>query len=277
MHAQQRPRITGIAQVELYTAAPEASAKFYGDEIGLDRTSQGPSTVYQVNALQSIKVTPLPSPAPVSRLQGVILRTSDVAGMERYLKAHSIAIAQPMKDGVFGVRDPEGNLILFTQSSIDKTHTSPRATSRRIIHAGFVVKDRAAEDQFYKGLLGFHDYWSGGMKDDVVDWAAVQVPDGSDWLEYMLNLPVNASAHQIGVDNHLSLGTDHMSDAIALLHRNGCSGADCDNSQMGRDGKTQLNLYDPDETRVEFMEFKPVGTPCCSPISGKTPTVAEDQ
>jgi len=35
---------------------------------------------------------------------------------------------------------------------------------------------------------------------------------------------------------------------------------------IGRNGKRQLNLYDPDLTRVELMEPKPVRTPCCSPL-----------
>ena len=58
--------------------------------------------------------------------------------------------------------------------------------SKVMIHAGFVVHDRAAEDKFYKDLLGFHLYWHGGMKDDETDWVDMQVPDGTQWLEYML-------------------------------------------------------------------------------------------
>jgi hypothetical protein len=34
--------------------------------------------------------------------------------------------------------------------------------------------------------------------------------------------------------------------------------------KIGRDGKWQLNLYDPDLTRTELMEPKPVQKPCCS-------------
>jgi len=34
--------------------------------------------------------------------------------------------------------------------------------------------------------------------------------------------------------------------------------------KIGRDGKYQLNLYDPNLTRAELMEPKPVETPCCS-------------
>jgi hypothetical protein len=36
--------------------------------------------------------------------------------------------------------------------------------------------------------------------------------------------------------------------------------------QIGRDGKWQFNMYDPNFTRVELMEPKPVEKPCCSPI-----------
>ena len=36
--------------------------------------------------------------------------------------------------------------------------------------------------------------------------------------------------------------------------------------QIGRDGKWQYNMYDPNFTRVELMEPKPVQKPCCHTI-----------
>jgi hypothetical protein len=39
--------------------------------------------------------------------------------------------------------------------------------------------------------------------------------------------------------------------------------------KIGRDGKWQLNLYDPNLTRAELMEPKPVQPPCCSPFLDK--------
>ena len=36
--------------------------------------------------------------------------------------------------------------------------------------------------------------------------------------------------------------------------------------QVGRDGKWQFHMYDPNFTRVELMEPKPVKKPCCSPM-----------
>ena len=37
-------------------------------------------------------------------------------------------------------------------------------------------------------------------------------------------------------------------------------------AKIGRDGKWQLNLYDPNLRRVELLEPKPVEKPCCSPM-----------
>src|SRR5882757_2154 len=278
VRSEQRPRITGIAQVRLFTANPDASVAFYSRTLGFDRTQSDGASHYAVNELQSIEVLPLPASAPQSRLAAVVFRTTNAAALERYLREHAIAIAQPLAHGSFGVRDPEGNLILFTDGPPDATHLSSRAAARRIIHAGFVVKSAADEDRFYRDILGFHLNWQGGHADgSPLDWISLQVPDGTDWLEYMLNAPPNISDRQLGVSNHFSLGTAQMNDVIQALHRNGCSGPECDAGKFGRDGKIQLNLFDPDQTRTEFMEFKPTKTPCCTPILGKAPSEKEDR
>jgi hypothetical protein len=44
-----------------------------------------------------------------------------------------------------------------------------------------------------------------------------------------------------------------------------------DAPEIGRDGKWSLDLYDPDGTRVELMEFNPVEKPCCSEYTGPHP------
>jgi hypothetical protein len=41
--------------------------------------------------------------------------------------------------------------------------------------------------------------------------------------------------------------------------------------KIDRDGKWQLNLCDPDGTRVELMEFAPVEKPCCAAYTGPHP------
>jgi catechol 2,3-dioxygenase-like lactoylglutathione lyase family enzyme len=188
------------------------------------------------------------------------------------------------------VLDPEGNHVAFVQEGSHKMVKGNRdgvgeTTSHRIIHVGFAVKSESAEDHFYRDLLGFHDYWHGGMTDARKDFVSLQVPDGSDWLEYMLNVPTitdpKAALRESGVVDHFSLGVARMQDVVDELARNGCAKTDqasnCAKTQMGRDGKVQLNVFDPDMTRVEYMEFKPSGTICCSEFKGKHPTEVEDK
>jgi len=46
-------------------------------------------------------------------------------------------------------------------------------------------------------------------------------------------------------------------------------------TQIGRDGKWQLNVYDPDGTRLEYMEFSNVQPPCCSQFTAPNPSPSE--
>jgi catechol 2,3-dioxygenase-like lactoylglutathione lyase family enzyme len=146
---------------------------------------------------------------------------------------------------------------------------SPNQVSTSLIHAGLVIRDRSAEDLFYREILGFRSYWYGGMKGEETNWVDMQVPDGTDWIEYMLNVPANADHHTLGVMNHIALGVPDIKSAKLQLIKNGWKPGE--EPKIGRDGKWQLNLYDPDDTRVELMEFKPVEKPCCSEFTGSHP------
>jgi catechol 2,3-dioxygenase-like lactoylglutathione lyase family enzyme len=278
--AQQRPAITGIAFVRFYASDAAASANFYGKTLGFSSSRDGAITRYPVNDLQWIETTPLPNPAPAARQAAVGFMTRDARGLERYLKAHSVEIVDPLKKGVFSVRDPEGNLVFFVQQVKGASVPPPvpaTAVARRMIHTGFVVKDADAENHFYREILGFRPYWRGGRTDTSIDYVSQQVPEGSDWLEYMLNVPTDASPKQLGSSDHISLGVAHMADAIAALERNGCEGPTCTATRTGRDGKVQLNLFDPDLSRVELMEFKPSGKTCCSEFTAAHPTETESR
>jgi hypothetical protein len=42
-------------------------------------------------------------------------------------------------------------------------------------------------------------------------------------------------------------------------------------TQMGKDGKGQFNMYDPDGIRLELMNFRATEKPCCSPFTADDP------
>ena len=284
-----RPPITGIAFVRFATTQPEAADQFYGKTLGYTRQDIGGTWVYPVNHSQWIEVQPNTSePAPASRLEAIGLTTRDLPAMQQYMRAHGVTEAEPMHDGELAVRDPAGLLVVFVQAAAGPAAThagslakviaaappSTSATSHRIIHAGFIVRDEAGEDAFWRGLLGFRPYWYGSMHPPHKDFVSLQVPDGADWIEYMLIAPGTPSQRDFGMSNHVSLGATHMTDVIGQLDRNGCAGKECSGIQLGVDGKVQLNVFDPDQTRVEYMEFTPARTPCCSPFTGPHPGAA---
>src|SRR5207253_1962515 len=83
-------------------------------------------------------------------------------------------------------------------------------------------KDRAVADRFYKDILGFRETWHGGMTDARTDWVDMRVPEGTDWLEYMLNVK-NPSPRSLGVMHHLALGVPSVGTAYPTLLKRGLS------------------------------------------------------
>jgi hypothetical protein len=107
------------------------------------------------------------------------------------------------------------------------------------------------------------------MKEGETNWVDMQVPEGTDWIEYMLNVAANADKRTLGVMNHIALGVPDVRAAANQLEKAGVKLTE--QPKIGRDGKWQLNLYDPDDTRVELMGFTPTEKPCCAEYTGPHP------
>jgi catechol 2,3-dioxygenase-like lactoylglutathione lyase family enzyme len=274
-----RPRILGIDHVSFYTTAPDGVKKLYGDVLGLASAApiEPGGTLQYVIGTQWVGYSPAPDPKSTDRMDHVALLTDNIVALRKYLTAQGITVPQIQGRADHSlfivVNDPEGHRIEFVER--EKGEAAPpgaSGVSRHMIHAGFLVYQREATDHFYRDILGFRPYWHGGMKDDVTEWFAMQVPDGTDWIEYMLNQPEHADLRLTGVMNHISLGVADIKKAQATLESRGWKPHGDEKAQLGKDGKWQLNLYDPDLVRVELMEFKPVQKPCCSEFTGPHPT-----
>src|SRR4051812_21701222 len=276
--AAERPRITGIDHVAFYTTNPEAVKKLFGGTLGLASATpiEAGEAVRYMAGTQWVGYSAAPDPKATDRMDHVAFTTTDAARLRSYLTAKGFKPTQIEKQSdhsvSFSVNDPESHRIEFVQrpkgQALPATAT---AVSGRMIHAGFLVYDRAAEDHFYRDILGFRPYWHGGMKDGDTDWVSLQVPDGSDWLEYMLNQPRHPDLQLTGVMNHISFGVGDMKKAQALMESHGWKAHGDEQAEIGRDGKWQLDVFDPDLSRVELMEFKPAQKPCCSDFTGAHP------
>ena len=282
-----RPAITGISHLTLIADDIPKSKQFYASLLGWEpvpSSGDGSGIRFYANHAQYVELVSPATSGLVNRLDSVGFSTSDAEALRKYLGAHEVAVPGAVTtdkygDRTFQVRDPEGHKVEFVQQSdhrLARPASAPQRLSSHIMHAGYVVRDRAALDRFYKDLLGFHLYWQGGNPDTRIDWVMMQVPDGTDWIEYMLYLPATPSPAQLGSANHLAPGVVSVADLQQKLEERGWKPkANLNPQVLGVDGKMQLDLTDPDGTRVEFMEFKPVKGPCCSPYAGSQPTASD--
>lgn len=280
-----RPRITGIDHVAFYTTDADGVRTLYNGTLGLVGTEPveaGALPRYMVGK-QWVGYSVAPDPKAIDRMDHVAFTTDNISELRKYLIANGVKV--PRIEGrsdhslSITVNDPEGHHIEFVerdpktpQLKDSGADAGPSWASKHMIHVGFLVHSRDAEDRFYRDLLGFRLYWHGGMQPDRTDWVAMQVPDGTDWLEYMLNYPEHPDLREMGVLNHISLGVADMKKAQAILESHGWKPHGGEKSQMGKDGKWQLNVFDPDLTRIELMEFKPVDKPCCAEFTGPHPS-----
>ena len=283
-----RPKITGISHLAVYTSDPVATEHYYKDIIGAAREpdpENSDGVRYAVSATQFIEVLPLPPGSGINRLDHTAWNVSSAEGMRKYLWIQgwkTPAMVTRGADGSkwFTVLDPENNKVEFVEPSPHaKAPNAPNVIGTHIIHVGIMVHDRAKEDTFYRAVLDFKPYWFGGMKDDKIDWVSQQVPDGHDWLEYMMTsgpsgsgIPATMTQHALGVLDHLSIGVKSVNEGYKVLEAGNRLGGTHDaHTQIGKDGKGQFNLYDPDGIRLELMNFHATEKPCCSPFTAEDP------
>lgn len=278
--APARPRISGLAHVAFRVSAMEASRAFYGDLLGLVQAGQanGLRARFRVNHRQEILLEPGLPAGDDERLSHVAFETEDVDALAAYLKAQGVAIeSEPPAPAArcaaraLWVKDPDGHPLEFVEASSAAARGGRAAggapptlgarlrspISERALHAGLIIRDAAASDRFYKTVLGFAEIWRGGRTDAELSWINMKVPDGTDYLEYMLvNADATVSRQQRGVLHHVALLVPDIQAAHEEARRRAPEAArkSLASPQVGRNNRWQLNLYDPDGSRVELME-----------------------
>ena len=277
----KRPPIIGVAHLGLRTNDMAAAHEFYGHVLGygdfsLDKPTGGLMlTYFKVNDHQYIEIYPTLESEEQDRLTHVAFETTDAQQLRDYLASRNVKVPEKLRPGLDGnlsfmIKDPEGHDVEFVQYMPGSLHSrnfgklaTDSRVSKRMIHVGLIMQDRASADTLFRDVLGFQLMWYGGKQDGETDWVNMRVPEGSDWLEYMLNVH-NPSPKSRGVNHHMALGVPGIQPAFQTIQSRGMTPQQP--PKLGLDGKWQLNLYDPNYTRAELMEFEPVKTPCCSPM-----------
>ena len=278
--APKRPKITGIANFAARVDSLDEARKFYGGVAGFaeafttrDPAVEGDLVAFKVNDTQFVELSPTLK-GDEDRLIRIGFETADARGLRDYLASKGVTVPAKVETDVDGnrsfmVTDPDGHAIQFVQymkGSVQQKdigkHLSPTRISDHILHVGLQVKDVAKADAFYKDILGFRLQWKGGPNDQRFEWISMMVPDGHDWLEYMVR-PDKLTPQQLGVMNHYALETMDIQRVYQTVQDRGYKPPQAPN--IARDGRWLLQLYDKNFTRTEMMIRKPVEKPCCSP------------
>lgn len=269
-----RPRIFGIAHYATRVADLEKARAYYKGFLGFEEPfaltgADGAVTMafIKINDYQYIEVSP-GLKAGEDRLSHVAFYTDDAEAMRVYLASRGVKVPDRTPKGRSGnlnftVKDPDGHGVEIVQYMPDGwamrdkgKHTPPTRVSRRIAHFGVISGDANASMRFYSDILGFTETWRGaGAGSPSVSWINLRVPDGTDYLELMLYKD-EPEPDKRGSQHHFCLETPRIGDALEMLKDRDYAafyGKPLE-IRTGINRKRQLNVFDPDGTRMELME-----------------------
>lgn len=297
--APQRPQITGISHAGYFVSDLPRALTFWHDLLGFDEftslnrpgADQVRIAFIKINDHQHIELFTDKPPSPPSMMSHYCFSVSDVEQMRAYLRSKGFDV-KPGNGGktrtgdyAFEIKDPDGTLVEFVQSLSTGAEMEaagkflpPTRIGDAIYHVGFLVGNLDKSLAFYEGILGFHETWRGSSDGKQLSWVNLQVPDGKDYIELMLYDKV-ATAY--GTKNHVSLVVPDIPKAIAELesrpaYKTYLTWAQPLEMHVGKNGKRQVNLYDPDGTRVELMEAHTVDGKPVPPSTAPPPAPAHD-
>ena len=269
-----RPRILGIAHLAVFVSDLTAARGFYTDLLGFDQSFTLPKAdgsvdlaFIKINDRQWIELINRPT-AGEGQLSHIALYTDDAVRMRGYLASRGVQVPEqvdlsPTGDRSFTITDPDGHAVEIVEYQRDsrtgKDTTSHLPSTRiadRALHVGILVGELARATAFYSGILGFEEFWRGSAAKSVtLSWVNMRVPDGTDYIEFML-YDQKPAADRRGTAHHLCLLVPDAEKAVAALESRPARKSYTRTIEVrtGINRKRQVNLFDPDGTRVELME-----------------------
>lgn len=279
-----RPKVLGIAHIAIYVKDVAKARQFYEDFLGFGEPFTLPTkdggvriAFVKINDHQYIEIF-TEADRGEGQLNHISIYTDDADRMRDYLVARGIrpmgnAARGPVPKGMtgnknFNVQDPDGHIVEIVEYQPDSwtaQHAGKDMPATRIsdhiMHVGFLVGDLDKSIGFYGGILGFNETWRGsrrmpdGTFDKELSWVNLRVPEGPDYVEFMLYGKLPAPDAR-GTANHMSLMVPDAQKAVEELQRRAARTGytRAITIQTGVNRKRQVNLYDPDGTRIELME-----------------------
>jgi lactoylglutathione lyase len=269
-----RPKILGVAHIAVFVSDLPKARGFYEDLLGFEEPFTLPKpdgsveiAFVKINDRQWIELFNRPS-AGEGQLNHIAIYTDDADRMRDYLAMQGVAVPDKVGKGRTGnknfmVKDPDGHNVEIVEYQPDSwtskdagAHVPASRLSERALHVGILVGSLDAATKFYNGILGFQEFWRGSAANSKsLSWVNMRVPDGTDYIEFMLYDEIPAPDRR-GSAHHLCLVVPDAEKAVAALNARPSRASYTRPVEIrtGINRKRQVNLFDPDGTRVELME-----------------------
>ena len=295
--APQRPRITGISHVGYFVSNLPATVAFWHDFLGFDEaydlkkpgSDETRIAFIKINDHQHVELFNEAPADPRNMMSHICFTVDNVEQMRAYLRSQGFEV-KPGNGGktrtgdyAFEIKDPDGMLVEFVQSLPDGLEMKAASKflpdtriSTKIYHAGFLVGNSQRSLDFYGKVLGFQETWRGSPNPAELSWINMRVPDGDDYVEFMLyrKLPTDSW----GGKNHLSLEVPDVAKAVEILESRPAFKTYGKPLAVatGINRKHQVNIFDPDGTRVELMEPHTIDGKPAPPSTAPPPPPSHD-
>jgi lactoylglutathione lyase len=280
-----RPRILGVAHIAVFVSDLGKARGFYEDLLGFEEPFTLPKqdgtveiAFVKINDRQWIELFNRPT-AGEGQLYHIALYTNDADAMRTYLASQNVKVPAAVAKGRTGnknfmIKDPDGHDVEIVEYQPDSwtakdagKHLPASRISERALHVGVLVGSLDASLKFYNAILGFQEFWRGSAANSkTLSWVNMRVPDGTDYIELML-YDEKPAPDARGSAHHLCLQVPDAEKAAALFDARPTRSTYTRpvSVRTGINRKRQVNLFDPDGTRVELMEPDTVdGKPAAS-------------
>jgi catechol 2,3-dioxygenase-like lactoylglutathione lyase family enzyme len=276
----ERPKVLGVAHMAVYVKDLAKTRQFYENFLGYREPFTLPKSdgsvriaFVKINDNQYIEVFNEKDRGE-GQLNHISFYTDSADRMYAYLKSKGVTVVSDkgsVRKGKIGnknfnIQDPDGHIVEIVEYQPDSwtarekgKFMPPTRISGKIMHLGVLAGNLENSLQFYSGILGFREFWRGGGSPDVLSWVNLKPAEGDSYLELMLYSQLPEPAGR-GTKNHLCLEVPDAENALKELERRAAKGLYTPphgkplQIQIGVNRKRQINLYDPDGTRVELME-----------------------
>jgi catechol 2,3-dioxygenase-like lactoylglutathione lyase family enzyme len=279
--AIQRPKILGVAHMAVYVKDLARTRQFYEQFLGFGEPFTLPQKDGAGTRIAFVKVNDHQyfeifneADRGEGRLNHISLYTDSADRLYTYLKSKGVEVMSD-KGAVgkgqtgnknFNVKDPDGHIVEMVEYMPDSWTAREQGKfmpatriSDQIMHVGVLAGDLDKSIAFYGGILGFKEFWRGSSSPRMLSWVNIRPAGGDDYVELMLYSSLPA-ADARGTKNHASLMVLSAEKALAELKKRAAQGLYTPPEgkpmeiEVGVNKKRQINLYDPDGTRIELME-----------------------